>query len=786
MKLKVLLLSVFVMVISAISAQTITSIKDSLSSQVILDDSLSYQADSISYYMNLQQLKLLGSAKILYGNSTISSDSIYINFDKEQSNAMGKVVMKDGDQLVIGEQVFYDMNTKTGYVLNGASQFDLGFYYGSNLRKVGDKVFDVDDGIYTTCDDKEPHFDIRAHRMRIYRDNMVVGRPVFFYVNHLPVMGLPFAAFSIRKGRHTGILIPEPGYNPSDGKYLKNIAFFYIINDYTDITTSFDFMEKSGWRSEIDLPYKKRYDYDGRLNTIIRKYINGPDVYSYEWNFTERHNQTFRDKSSLSINLDFASSRQVWNGETDINKRLQQSITSSISYRKPFNSSTMYVSGSYTDDLINKVKSITLPSASYSLPSKPVYELFYTPSDSLKKQDLWWKNFSYSWQGYATHIGQIKEKNPSFSDIFYQSSRDTAGVYINEHHSGIRQSVGLSWNKSFFSWLKYGTSFSLSEIVIDRDKFNKKLAHGYSYNNSHSLSFSLYGIRKFQKGSITAVRHIVTPSVGYSWSPDFSKENSDLYSFSGVSVSASKKASSATFGLEQKWQLKLRSEKPEEKKTLNDFIVLRSGSGYNFENKNKPWNTINHSLSLNAGTYEGIIKISPSQSFDAYQDPYDFNINSWRLTLGLGISGNATYHDYFTREKNDFVTKKLFALTDSTGIQENIVESIEQLNKLEQPGNWILNFSYDYSKDKINNYNTTNLRSNAVMKLTTNWSLNYSNYIDLNKHELISQTINVVRDLHCWKLTFAYSKSADFWDYRIVLLNIKLPDSLKLQTTDHK
>lgn len=780
------LITILLMIITAgfLYSQNLPVLSDSLQKMTVIDDSLSYQADSISYYMNLQHLKLIGKSQIAYGSSTINSDSVFVNFDKEQANAMGRVIMRDDDQLIIGQQVFYDLETKTGYVNDGASQFELGFYYGKQLRKVGNTVYDVDYGRFTTCDDKEPHFDIRADRMRIYRNNMVVGRPVYFYVNHFPVMALPFASFSIKKGRHSGILIPEPGYNPSDGKYLRNIAFFYILNDYADITTSFDFMEKTGWRTEIDLPYTKRYDFSGNLNMVLRKIISSPGSYSHEWNFRESHNQTFADKSSFSANLDFASSRQVWSNETDIDKRLQESITSTMSYRKPFKSSTLYISGSYTDDLINKVKSISLPTASYSLPAKPVYELFTTPSDSLKKQDYWWKNFVYSWSASASHYGLIKEKHPAWRDILYLSTRDTVG-YLNEHHSGIRQSVGLSWNRSIMNWLKYNNNVSFTEVVIDRDKNNKKLAHGYSYSTNQNLSFSLYGIKKYTQGRVKAVRHILTPTVGYSWSPDFRKQNSDLYSFSGVGVSASKTLSNANFSLNQKWQLKLTGDKENEEKKLNDFVTFSSSSGYNFSNEKKPWGVINHELTFNVGTYSGIVKVSPTQNFNIVQDPYDFDINSWRLNLGVDISGNASYNDYFPREKNDFITRKLFE-SDSSSVQSTLIESIDQLSTLDKPGNWSLRFYYDYAKDKINHDFTSGLRTNTTVKMTTNWSLTYSNYIDMKDHELRSQTINVVRDLHCWKLTFAYTKSNDFWDYRIVLFNLKLPDSLKFQTADHR
>ncbi|HOD55588.1 MAG TPA: putative LPS assembly protein LptD, partial [Candidatus Cloacimonadota bacterium] len=327
-------------------------VSDSLKTEKIIDDSLFYESDSLEYYVNLEKIKLRYNSMIRYGNATIKSDSMLIDFDKEQAHAEGRILMQDGDQVILGDQVYYDIDTETGFILGGASKFELGFYYGQKMRKIDNEVFDVDKGRFTTCDAKEPHFDIRGNQMRIYRNHMVVARPIYFYVNEFPVMAFPFAAFSIKKGRESGLLVPEPGYNPSDGKYLKNIAYYLPINDYTDMTLSADFTEKSGWGTEFDMPYRKRYDYNGNLHALYRKHISDITNYSDEWSVRAYHQQKFYNKSEFSLNLDFASSRQVWDNQSDVDKRLQESITSNISYRKPFKSSTLYMSGAYTEDLI--------------------------------------------------------------------------------------------------------------------------------------------------------------------------------------------------------------------------------------------------------------------------------------------------------------------------------------------------------------------------------------------------------------------------------------------------
>jgi lipopolysaccharide assembly outer membrane protein LptD (OstA) len=361
-------------------------------------DSLYYEADILDYLVEDETIVLTGNAKITYDTSTIKADSISINFNRNQAKASGRIIMDDVGQLILGSAAYYDIESQTGIVIDGASRFDMGYYYGQEIRKVGGEVYDVDHGSFTTCDANHPHFNFMASSMRVYRDHMVVGRPIIFYVNDFPVLALPYGAFSIKGGRTSGILTPEPGFNQGDGKYFRNIGYFLVLNDYADITMSMDLMEKKGYNYGFNLTYLDRYRYNGRLNTNYHyRFLNVPEAHRNDWFVNYRHFQNLPDRATFDVSLDFASSRQVWESEVDVNKRLQERITSRISWRKPFTTSSFYASGSYTEDLLNKNKDVVLPSFSYSMPSKPIHEFITAIPDSVRRQNHWWKNFSLSW-----------------------------------------------------------------------------------------------------------------------------------------------------------------------------------------------------------------------------------------------------------------------------------------------------------------------------------------------------------------------------------------------------
>jgi len=621
--------------------------------------------------------------------------------------------------------------------------------------------------------------------MRVYRDHMVVGKPIIFHVNDFPIFALPFGAFSIRSGRRTGFLMPEPGYNSSDGKYFRNLAYYIVFSDYADVIFALDLMEKTGLDYRTELIYLDRYKYNGRLDAAYQHRTLAHDAFQNNWRIFYRHFHRLPERATFDATVDLASSRQVFENELEANRRLQERFTSRVSYRRPFTSSTFATSASYTDDFKENRKSIVLPSYSYSLPSRPVHELIPWIPDEVRRENHWWKNFSFRWSTRGAHVGTVRETDdftPRIEHILYKNERDSQGNYLSQHHAGISQSAGVIWNHTAFGWMRLSNTFSYDDAIMDRDRYGNTLVHGYSYRNNSSLSFNLYGIRRFPNFPITAVRHIMTPTVGFSYRPDFSEQNRRFYSFEGVSVNSGRKERYISLGLLQRWQFRLRPGRTGHERSINDLLSLNSSTGYNLEAENEPWSDFLHTLTLRPGSYEiAGVRFGLDQSYSARQDPYkNFDVTSWRMNTNFSISGNAIFIDYFPLEQNDFITRNLFA-PDTLSIVETQIRTLQDLERLAAPGNWSLSTNHDYSKNRLSGRETHSISNSANLRMTQNWSMSYSNRYDIVERNLISQTMTVVRDLHCWRIRFSYTTSATFWDYRVVLFNIQLPESLRLQ-----
>ncbi|MCD8479298.1 MAG: hypothetical protein LRZ88_03075 [Candidatus Cloacimonetes bacterium] len=139
-------------------------------------DSLFYAADSIRAYYDTEQIFLYGNTSIDYGQSNIQADSLYIDLKKEQASTWGTTLLRDGDQLLIGSNVRYDVRSQTGIIAQGQSFIENGYYDGLEIRKTGSSTYDIDGGSFTTCDLAEPSYWFKARDMRIYqRDKVVVA-----------------------------------------------------------------------------------------------------------------------------------------------------------------------------------------------------------------------------------------------------------------------------------------------------------------------------------------------------------------------------------------------------------------------------------------------------------------------------------------------------------------------------------------------------------------------------------------------------------------------------------
>lgn len=747
------------------------------------------ESDSLQYYgkrsfFNLKEdsISLAGDAKITYQDIIIEADSLYLNLEDKTAYSTGDAMIKQVGLIFLSSDIKMDVQSKTGLLEKGAGSMEQGFIYGSQIRKVDNKVFDIDDGIFTTCDDIDPHFYIKSKKLRIFQNEYIVAKPIVYYVNHFPVMALPFATFSIERGRRNGFLIPQPGWNNSDGKYLKNLAYYYAISDYFENKVVFDFYENKGWNFNITNKYIVRYIFNGGVNFNYRKrdYKNNT---STDWSLVGNHRHTLKNNSSFIASINYATSQVIWDNSTNIDDRLTETVSSSASYSKGFDNSTINVSSFYSENFSTNTKSITLPSVRYSESTTPIYELIGMKSNDVK--DAWWKSLSYNYSLSASHAGTIKDPDASFSDLLWsnESYIDALGneVVINQHNLGALHNFSFNFSPTLSPYFSLSQSMNFREAWYDRTKKENGFARGHSFSFNTSASTKLYGLKRFNNLTLKAVRHVITPRISFSYTPDFS-ENEDFYSFSGISLASGKRRRSINLSLGQIWQIKYYDKRSDSEKRINSLLSLTSSASYDLEKESKKLSRINHSLRFtpNVFNYHEVqfnYNNSISFSHDFYKRTWgDLNLENWRFNQSLSLSGQLRYFNYFPKAQNPLKTGQR-TLQDTIKYAELDWDYYQSSSERK---NWSLSFTHamSFEKDYLDPQSNS-LNISLDMSLTSNWHLGYSNRINILTDEILSHNLSLKRDLHCWNLTFDYSRSNEFWEYKVILTNNKLSDILK-------
>ena len=759
-------------------------------SQENFNDSVSYVADELFYDVVLKKAKLYGNVNIIFQNFTLKSDTVALNLPKSILTSKGNALVKSQSDNFIGSDLWFDTENEYGLFKSGSGKLDLGYFYGTEIRKTGEKEYDVDNGFFTTCDDPDEHYDFYSTKMRIYKNDKIVMKPVVFFVNHMPIFIMPTGSFSVRKGKKAGMLTPRPGYNSIDGKFIENIAYFAFYKDYIDALLVFNIRERTGMDGNFLLNYVKRYKYTGSVDIRQKRTTSEAGRRTdIQGEYHYKHNQKFEDGSSFAVGINYVTQSQLLKDKQDVDQRLAQTVNSSVNYSKPFLSSVLNISNSYSENILTRTKTVSLPAASFSLPTRPVYEIFLTEKPA-ENQNFWWKDFSYSISFAGSHSGTINENNSELDDILYKSQKAEDGSFKNTHNAGVSQKVSLTHGKKLFNWLNFSQSVPFNSAYSSKEMNYEPFNLGYDYRYNSSIGFNIYGFKNIPAPFFKGIRHTIAISSNYAYKPDFRKINKDYEGIYGIDKSNYSKSMNAS--ISNTWDFKVDPFGKTDEKRLNG-VVTANTSYLVFDNERKDvWSDIEYNGNLSGTDLLtvafgiGPLSYSLSNPNSAYatQDPYNFEIKRWgydsRLNNGvvMTLKSSKKYFNYFPSENNKFETNRFFNPSGAKKTENFITKN----NSITSSYSYNYFYKYDYTKEsggsKYDDY-SNNLNNKATYYLSPTWQISYSNTYNIKESDLVSQNLSVQKDLHCWAMNFTFTKSGIFWSYSLNFFNIALPNDLK-------
>jgi lipopolysaccharide assembly outer membrane protein LptD (OstA) len=834
-----------------------------------LESEILYRSEQINYLIPDKTTKLLGEAHVDYNDISLSAGYVGVNWQTNILNALPRVqndttfreitpTLQEGDQEPItGGKMQYNLQTERGKILHGKTKAEDGYYRSSDIRNENRKVFYMKHNIYTTCSLDTPHFHFSSPRMKMIHNDKVVAKPLTLHIAQIPILSIPFAVLPMKQGgRQSGWIMPSYGTSTNRGHYLDGFGYYWAFSEYFDSKLTASFADKQGITFKLINKYNNRYKYSGKLHLETRQYLQsnendifdifGPRKEDYVFKWT--HKQILRRNQSLNVNASYYSNSN-YNYATSLDpvKRMDQQAISNATYSKQWpkinasislnlssksdlmadrkiDSSTAFYQKPYTAGTELTATTTTLPTVSFRLGQRNLI-----PTKSSSK--AWFNNITWNYSS------NFKSTNKSY----YKSIiADTTGEYIWETNSNgegvlrtetdrlITHSISLNAPQKIFRYITLNPSLSIKSDWTDEyfaaelDSFNayqsvKKT--GFAAQTTGSLSMSLntqfYGLFPIKIAKINGLRHVATPSIGYSYTPDFSKSVfgwdpnyfSTLIDSSGEEILHDKfkgttagstpmrESQSLNFSLNNVFQTKIIDGEQERK---IDIITWRVSTNYNFAAEE--FKLANMTSSIRTGLSKGLrFDVSLTHDFYEFDEQNNRRINTIRLknnipkprltyvraSTGFKFSGKRLRTSQFPEFPDSNAVQDTSYIDEYDDFGQNIDfrENPKQIggNQL-----WSTNVSLSYSYNASNPTNISKtfwMNTNTTIQVTPNWRVQHNARFDMQKKTLVNHSFSIYRDLHCWEMSLSWTPSG-YGKGVYLRINVKSPTLKDLKIED--
>ncbi|HUS02425.1 MAG TPA: putative LPS assembly protein LptD, partial [Chitinophagaceae bacterium] len=540
---------------STIMVQTIDTIDIKISKDS-LDAVVEYNAeDSMIMDVPTKKITLYGKkAATQYKDNNLTAPTI--EFDQTTGNvtasirrdSAGKVIamptFKQGDFTSTSDSIRFNMKTGKGLTKSTYTQQNDMYVYGEVIKKISNDVFFAQRARITTCDLDTPHFAFVSNRMKLINQKLAITGPVHPEFEGVPIpIYLPFGIYPLSQGRHSGFLMPSFEANEQYGLGLTGLGYYKVLNDYWDVTVRGNLYSYGGWTMDINPRYTKRYRYNGNLLlgiiTTKQNFKGDPDYakntnYSLQWS----HNvdSKARPGVSFSANVNAASSGYNKNVPNNPYKNIENRLYSSINYAKTGTlegfgewwkdkSYNLTVAANHNQNTLDKLINVNLPDVGFSLST--IYPFRKTEPVGPPK---WFENLGIGYNGNA-------RSQFSFYDTagnIFKHIADT--LQYGAHHSipislslpplgAFQVSPSISYDETWFQTRSVRTWNSVTKKIDTT--FSKGFYTARDMSFGINFSTRIFGMiaSKSKTSKIQAIRHEITPSIGFSYHPSFNKKN---------------------------------------------------------------------------------------------------------------------------------------------------------------------------------------------------------------------------------------------------------------------
>ena len=616
------------------------AIDSSKQSKSALDAPVDFTAqDSIVFDYQVNRVNFYGSANVKYTNLELTADLITMSVDSSIVHALGTKdslgnvtsppVFKQGDDEYEPDAIAYNFKTRKAFINNVFTQQGEGYMTSQESKRDSSGTMYVAKAKYTTCDARHPHFYLALTRAKVRPGKDVVFGPAYLVLEDVPLpLAIPYGFFPFTSSYNSGIIMPTYGDETTRGFYLRDGGYYFAFSDYVDAKVIGEIYTKGSWGLSVQSTYKKRYRFSGSVNASYQYSVEGeknmPDysvAKSFKIQWSHRQDSKANPKQSFSASVNFATSSYERNNLTSMynpQSYTQSTRTSSVSYSRTF--ANIGLTLSTTMNLAQNVKdssiSMTLPSLNISLARFNPFK-----RKKMAGAERWYEKIAVSYTGTFSNSISTKEDKLLHSNL------------IKDWKNGMKHSIPISASFSLLNYINVTPSFNFTDRMytykVRRSWDEKKqtelrdTTYGfhnvYDYNLSLSASTKLYGMYYplIGRKKVQAIRHVLTPSLSFSFTPDFGASRFGYYdtyvktdkdgNVSTVSYSpyqgkmygvpGNGMTGSISLDIGNNVEMKLRTSNDSTKK-ISLIDELGASMSYNLAAKSKPWSDLNMRIRL--------------------------------------------------------------------------------------------------------------------------------------------------------------------------------------------
>jgi lipopolysaccharide assembly outer membrane protein LptD (OstA) len=506
------------------------------------DEPIECDGDTVEYFETEKKVVGKGDVVITYKDMKLTSDKVTIWTETYSALAEGNVTLTQGDNIFKGEKIEYNFKENSGSVVDFWGTAEQWYVRGKEAKQLSEDEVIVRKSYVTTCDHEIPHWKISADRVEIYPGKVLNTYNAIAWINPLskknldiPVMWLPYYCHPLDDNRPQVTLVP--GKSSEWGYYLLT-AWGYHLSPNQKGYVHIDYREKKDLALGLDYIYDTQLIGKGNLfgYSVNERGVENNYIF-HKWFGTGKEYDEYKYETEKYI----LRERHQWQATP------QTLVTAEFHKYQDRDVIKDYFFDDYEKDehpLTYALATHNMNWATASLLAQKRVNTFDDVTEMLPEAKL---NVHNQKIGNSRFYYKGDFKAVNMNQLYSDNIKDSQHANIFDTYNQLSYPLKLA----FLSVTPYvGTKQTFLSREIDNDN---SIISGAAYSGV-DVSTRFYKVLDIQGTplgmEINKIRHVVTPTFGYGYISDPTKNANRMLS-DGVS-----KSSVISLGLENKLQTK--------------------------------------------------------------------------------------------------------------------------------------------------------------------------------------------------------------------------------------